>query len=116
MMRKSPKTVRRNHAGGNVPNLRSSHVIKPVVREPKALADTVGDTVSGAVRATQASYIRNRDKVRQTTRGLMDNVRDFSNAITQRIGSLFGGRRKPYRRTRHRSRRVIRRRNNRTRR
>ena len=108
MVRRHSRTRKRRHKGGNVPRVYTPPAVKAVAEQPKELADQLGDTVSGAVKATQASYIRNRDKVRQGTKGLMDNVRNFGSAITQRLGSLFGGRRKSHRRSR-RGRRTIRR-------
>jgi len=111
MVRKHFKTRKRGHKGGNMPRVYTPPVVKTVAQEPKELADKLGDTVSGAVQATQASYIRNRDRVRQGTKGLMDNVRSFGNTITQKLGSLFGGRRKSHRRGRRGGRRSVRRHN-----
>lgn len=113
MVRRHVKT-RRGHKGGNMPRVYTPPVVQTVTEEPKELASQLGDTVSGAVKATQASYIRNRDKLRQGTKGLMDNVRNFGNTITQKLTSLFGGRRKLHRRSR-RIRRRSGRRHNRTR-
>jgi len=98
-----------------MPRVYTPPVVKTVTEEPKEFASQVGDTVSGAVKATQASYIRNRDKLRQGTKGLMDNVRNFGSAITQKLSSLFGGRRKSHRRIRRRGGRRSMRRHHRTR-
>ena len=110
MVRRHSKT-RKTYKGGNIPRIYTSPVVKTVANEPKELATQMGDTVSGAVKATQASYIRNRDRLRQGTKGLMDNVRSFGNTITQKLGSLFGGRRKSHRRARRTGRRNVRRHN-----
>lgn len=111
MVRRHSKTRRRSHKGGNMPRVYTPPVVKTVAEEPKELASQLGDTVSGAVRATQASYIRNREKLRQGTKGIMDNVRSFGSAITQKLGSLFGGRKKSHRRSRRGGRRSVRRHN-----
>jgi len=91
-------------------------VMKTISTEPKALADQVGDTVSDAMRTTQASYIRNRNRVREGTKGLLDNVKNFGSSITQRLTSLFGGRRKLYKRSRRHLKRSTKRHVRRTRR
>lgn len=99
-MRRHSRTMKRGRKGGNMRPVYTPPVMKTMAAEPKALADQVGDSVSDAMRATQATYIRNRDKVREGTKGIFDNVKNFGSAITQRLGSLFGGRRKLHKRSR----------------
>jgi hypothetical protein len=104
-MRRHSRTRKTRHRGGNTSRIYTPPVVRTIAEEPKDLAEKMGDTVSGAVKATQASYIRNRDRVRQGTKGLMDNIRDFGNAITQKLGSLFGGRRRSRRHLKRSTRR-----------
>ena len=59
----------------------------------KGFAETAGDAVEGVVRATQATYIRNMDKLRRDSRSIVDRVKGFGNDLTRRLSGLVGGRR-----------------------
>ena len=75
--------------------------IKKAPAETKALAEQLGDSVTDAVKTTQAHYIRNKDKLRRGTQGMLDSFKSFGTNLTQRLGSLFGGKRRTKRTLRH---------------
>lgn len=106
--RRSAKTHRRPKRGGNLRSMRRMPSYKAPVRAVedmgkgmeqgalaagKGFAETAGDAVEGVVRATQATYIRNRDKLRRDSRNIVDRVKGFGNALTRRLSGLVGGRR-----------------------